>query len=164
MDAVVRHRAAIVMGVVVVVVVLATLLGKGSRNGGGQNTAGVPRVTFGAQVRRLAATGRLTYTNGWTATTGTETIGVYAGRDAANTRNGLLVIVRQSGGHRRLTNLSVRGSGALTLLRPPPPASEQAAFATTLRFITANGGTGTLALSGDSVKLGAGGGSVRLGG
>ena len=154
MDAVVRYRAAIVMSVVVVVVVLAVTFGKHSKGGTGQAAAGVPRISFGAQVRKPVASVTLSYTNGWTATAGSDVIGVYAGRQASNSRNGLLVILRRTGGHRKLTSVTVSGSGTLTLLRPAPAASEQAAFAETLRFVTANGSTGTLALSGDSVKLG----------
>ncbi len=153
MDAVVRYRAAIVMSVLVLVVVLAVTFGKGSKNGSGSGGNGIPKVAFGAQVRQLGATAQLTYTNGWVATAGAQTIAVYAGREAASPRNGLLVIVRRTGRHLSRTSVTVRGSGALTLLRPTPPASEQAAYSETLRFVTANGATGTLALNGDGVKL-----------
>ena len=153
METVVRYRAAIVMSLLVLVVVLAVTFGKGSRNAAGHGGSGIPRVVFGAQVPRHGATGRLSLTNGWSATTGAEMIAVYAGRAVAHPRDGLFVILRRSGGQRRLTSVTVRGSGALTLLRPAPPASEQGAFGETLRFVTANGATGTLALNGDGVKL-----------
>jgi hypothetical protein len=141
------------MSVVVIVVILATVLfGKG-KNSAGSGGAGVPRVEFGAQVQKLGATGQLTYTNGWSATAGSDTVAVYAGREAQDSRTGLFVILRRTGRHQRLTSLIVHGSGSLTLLRPAPPVSEQAASTETLHFVTANGGTGTLSLSGDSVKL-----------
>ena len=153
MGALVRYRAAVVMSVVVVVVVVATVLfGKGKNSAGGGG-AGVPRVEFGAQVQRLGGTGRLTYTNGWSATAGGDTVAVYAGRETRDARNGLFVIVRRIGRHPKLTRVTVHGSGSVTLLRPASPVSEQAASAETLHFVTANGGTGTLSLSSDSVKL-----------
>jgi hypothetical protein len=153
MDAVVRYRAAVVMGVLVLVVVLAVTFGKGSKNGSGSGGNGIPKVEFGAQPPRLGTNAQLTYTNGWAASVGTQTIAVYAGREAANPRNGLLVIARRTGRRLRRTSVTVRGSGALTLLRPAAPASEQAAFGETLPFVTASGATGTLALNGDGVKL-----------
>lgn len=150
MLAVSRYRAAIVMGVALIVVVLATVLFGKSRNSVG---AGVPRVAFGAQVGQLAAPSQLTYTNGWSATAGGDTVAVYAGAQSANRDNGLFVILRRSGRHQQLRSVTVHGSGSLTLLRPPSPNSEPAALTETLHFVTANGGTGTLGLSDDSVKL-----------
>ena len=152
MEAVVRHRATVVMAVVVLMVVLATLVAGKSKNAAGG--AGVPHVVFGAQVQKLGAGSQLTYTNGWIASTAKQLIAVYAGRASVQPRNGLFVILRRTGGRQKLTSVTVPGSGAVTLLRPSPPATEQAAFAATLHFVTANGATGTLSLSGDSVKLG----------
>jgi hypothetical protein len=141
------------MGVVFVVVVLAVSLApKKTQTPTGADR---PRVVFGSQVQAPSATSRLIYTNGWKATSAQQSIGVFAGRQSASPRNGLFVILRQArNGHRRLVDVVVRGSGSVTLLRPTTPASEQQAFTETLHFITANGATGTLDLSGDSVKLG----------
>ncbi len=47
----------------------------------------------------------------------------------------------------------VHGSGAVTMLRPVRPATEDAAFQTTIHFVTANGATGTLDLGADKVTL-----------
>jgi hypothetical protein len=104
-------------------------------------------------VPKVGATSRLIYTNGWTATSGAQTVAVYAGRERFNQRNGLFVILRATSGRRRAASVVVHGSGEVTLLRPATPASEQSAFTETLHFVTANGGTGTLNLSGDRVSV-----------
>jgi hypothetical protein len=153
MDVLARYRAWIVMAVVFVVVILAVALGKGTKNGAVSSGGDVPRVSFGSRVQKLGATSQLLYTNGWVSASGRQSIGVYAGRQRFNQHNGLFVILRQTAGRQRLASVVVRGSGAVTLLRPAAPASEQAAFTETLHFVTANGGTGTLALSGDHVSV-----------
>lgn len=154
MESLARHRAWIVMGVVLIVAVLAVTLGKRTRNGTVHSGGGAPRVGFGPQVQKPGATSRLIYTNGWEATSAERRIGVYAGRESSSPRNGLLVILRQThDGNRRLTSVVVRGSGAVTLLRPARPASEQQAFTETLHFVTADGATGTLDLSSDRVSV-----------
>lgn len=152
MDALVRHRAWVVMGVALIVVVLAVTVAP--RKGRQPTAAGRPRVVFGSQVQKPGATSRLVYTNGWEATSPQQSIAVYAGRQALTPRNGLFVILRRTGdGHRRLADVVVRGSGSVTLLRPATPATEQQALTETLHFVTANGATGTLDLSGDRVSL-----------
>ncbi|HWE59055.1 MAG TPA: hypothetical protein VG228_05100 [Solirubrobacteraceae bacterium] len=153
MDWIVRHRAWIVMAVVLAAAVLATTLGKGTKRGFDRNGTDAARVSFGSQVRQLGATSDLIYTNGWVATSGKQTIGVYAGGQRFNRRNGLFVIMRQSGGGPKIARIVVRGSGAVTLLRPAPAATEQAAFGETLHFVAGNGATGTLDLSGDRLSL-----------
>jgi hypothetical protein len=47
--------------------------------------------------------------------------------------------------------MTLSGSGALTLLRPPRFSSQETAATATLRFITANGNTGTVDLSNDRI-------------
>jgi hypothetical protein len=153
MDRLVRHRAWVVMAAVFVSAILAVALGKGTKNGAVRGGGDIPRVSFGSGVQKAGATSRLIYTNGWTATSGAEAIAVYAGRDRINQRNGLFVILRATAGRRRGATVVVRGSGSVTLLRPTTPDSEQAAFTATLHFVTANGGTGTLNLSGDRVSV-----------
>lgn len=147
-----RHRNWVLAGVLVLAVIAAGVLaghGKGPNAGG----AGQPRVSFGSQVQPLGATSDLVYTNGWVASLGTEAIGVYAGAQRSRRRDGLLVIMRNHASGQRIARLVVPGSGAVTLLRPARPTSEDAALQETLHFVTANGGTGTLELSGDRVAL-----------
>lgn len=152
MDALVRHRAWVVMGVVLIVVVLAVTVAP--KKGRQPTAAGRPHVVFGSQLQKLGATSQLVYTNGWEASSGQQSIGIYAGRQALAPRNGLFVILRRTReGHQRIANLVVRGSGSVTLLRPATPATEQQALTETLHFVTANGATGTLDLSSDRVSL-----------
>ncbi|HEX3615758.1 MAG TPA: hypothetical protein VHU61_04420 [Solirubrobacteraceae bacterium] len=153
MDALTRYRAWIIMAVVLVVAILAVTFAAGTKKGSVRGSGDVPSVSFGSRVPGLGASHRLMQTNGWVATSGAQAIGVYAGAQHSNQRNGLFLIVRRTGGRRRLASVVVRGSGAVTLLRPASPASQQAAFTETLRFVTANGGTGTLDLSGDRVAV-----------
>lgn len=143
-----RYRAWVLMAVVVAVAALAALLA-------GRHHAGFTavRVRFGADIVRPAATGGLLYTNAWVASSARQSVGVYAGSQAATRGNGLFVIVRRSGDASRIRRVVVRGSGAVTLLRPAPPATAQAAATQTLRFVTASGATGTLQLSGDRVSI-----------
>lgn len=146
----IRNRNWVLAAVLVVAVMGATVAA--GRHGGGGPGASV-RVGFGARVRPPRTVRQLLYTNGWVAASGRQSIGVYAGGQAGNRQNGLLVVVRVNGGRQRIAQLVVHGSGAVTLLRPPAPASESDALGATLRFITANGATGTLELSSDRVGL-----------
>jgi hypothetical protein len=148
-----RYRSLVLAGVLVAVVVATGLLA--GRSGPNKPGTHRPRVSFGAQVEQLGATSDLVYTNGWVASSGTQAVGVYAGSQRFDRRNGLFVIMRQTGNSSRqkLTRVIVHGSGAVTMLRPAPPATQDAAFQTTLHFVTANGGTGTLDLSNDKVSL-----------
>ena len=144
-----RHRSWFVAAALVVCVVVFSLLFGHSKHVGGDQ----PKVAFGAQVQQLGAASDLVYTNGWVATGGKHVIGVYAGSQRSNRRNGLFVILRQrgNGSDQKITRVVVPGSGAVTMLRPTEPATESAAFQTAIRFITANGGTGTLDLSSGKV-------------
>jgi hypothetical protein len=151
-----RNRNWVLAGVLVLAVVAAGIIAGHGRQGAVDR----PRVSFGSRVsfasgvQKLGATRQLIYTNGWVATTGQQSIGVYAGRQRLNPRNGLFVILRQTGrGHQRRADVVVHGSGTVTLLRPAAPATEQAAYGATLHFVTANGGTGTLELGGAHVSL-----------
>jgi hypothetical protein len=144
-----RYRSSVIMAVIVVVVIVtATVAGKR----GGRATGNV-KVTFGTRAQRLGATSDLVYTNGWVASSGSQDIGVYAGSDTSRRQNGLFLILRRMRTDQKLTRVVVRGSGAVTLLRPGAPATESAAFGATLHFVTANGATGTLSLSNDRVAL-----------
>ena len=148
-----RFRNVIVAVVLVVAVVAAGVLA--GHSGSSQPGLQRPRVSFGAQVEQLGATSDLVYTNGWVASSGSHSIGVYSGSQRFDRRNGLFVILRQTanGSHQKLARVVVPGSGALTMLRPASPATEASAFRTTIHFVTANGGTGTLDLSNDRVTL-----------
>jgi hypothetical protein len=135
--------------VLVVAVILAVLVAGRPKNGAGGPR---PTVAFGPQVQPTAAA-PVEYTNGWAASSGSTLVGVYAGRERTNGSNGVLLIARVTGGHRRLRTVILRGSGAVTLLRPPAPRSEAAADDMTLRIVTAAGATGTLDLGSDRVTL-----------
>ena len=140
--ALVRHRNWVVMLVLVLVAIIVVIVG-----GRSKGNSGSVRVRFGASLK-APARAAINLTNAWIATTGSDQIAVYAGSQARHPRNGLLIVVRTT--NRRKgprTPMTLSGSGALTLLRPPRFSSAQAAATATLRFITANGGTGTLDLS-----------------
>lgn len=152
MESLVRYRAWVVMGVVLIAVVVAVSLagrGRGPKGAGADR----PRVSFGSQVAQPRATGDLVYTNGWVVSSGAQSIGVYAGGQGSDRRNGLIFVKRQTAGSQRIARLIVHGSGAVTLLRPALPATERAAMGETLHFVTGNGATGTLDLNGDSVSV-----------
>lgn len=153
MESVVRYRAWIVMGVVLLVAVLGGSLAAGTKSGSGRGGGGVPAVRFGSHVAPPGSSSQLSYTNGWVASSDRQSVGVYAGAQAAHRDNGLFVILRRSGDRLKRANVVVRGSGTVTLLRPASPANAQAALTETLHFVTANGATGTLDLSSDSVSL-----------
>jgi hypothetical protein len=144
--------------VVLVVVVIAAALGAGRTRrtvdrvpagvGGGQAT-----VSFGSGVQQIPGPAGLDYTNGWVASSGAADIGVYAGSAPNDRANGLLVVARTSGGKQVIRNFLLRGSGAVTLLKPSRPAAESAAWRETIRFVTANGAVGTLDLATSTLAL-----------
>jgi hypothetical protein len=144
-----RYRSSVIMAVIVVVVIVAALVA-GKHGGSG---AGNVKVTFGTRVQQLGAESDLVFTNGWVASSGGQDIGVYAGSDMSQRQDGLFLVLRRMRTGQKLTRVVVRGSGAVTLLRPAAPATESAAFGATLHFVTANGATGTLSLSNESVAL-----------
>ncbi len=137
-DRVVRHRSWVVAATLVVVIVLFSLIAGRARTRGRP-----PVVQFGVQVRPPSASG-LVYTNGWLVSGGAEQVAVYAGSEASNRADGLLLIVRVSAHRHRSARVVIRGSGAVTLLRPASPATVTAALHAQLRFITAAGATGIL--------------------
>ena len=141
-----RFRNWVVSAVLVVVVVLAGIVASNPATGPR------PTVAFGVQVQPVAAA-TIDYNNGWTASAGGRKIGVYAGSQKANRRNGLLIVARLSAGRHRLKSIVLHGAGTVTLLRPTAPKSEDDALTATLRFVTANGVTGGLDLSDDHVVL-----------
>jgi hypothetical protein len=146
----VRNRNWVLAAVLVVAVLAAgAIFGRSGRSGGVQ----APSVRFGATVEPAASSALLNYTNGWVATSGAQAIGIYAGSQAAQRGNGLFVIVRTTKSGQRITRRVLHGAGAVTLLRPSPPANETAAFAETLHFVTASGATGALDLGDDRVTL-----------
>ncbi len=156
MDAVVRHRGWLVMLVVLCVAILAAAFGRrrSSHLGTGRNEPA--QVSFGPLDPRAPTVRGLAYTNGWTvaADTGRESVAVYAGSQAGHRANGLLVIVRTDALGRRTTRAVVlRGSGPVTLLRPAATLTTAAAAGATLRFLTAAGRFGTLALASYRVTL-----------
>jgi hypothetical protein len=143
-----RYRSLIVAGTLVVAVIAAGLLA-GSHHGASVTAV---KVRFGASVQPPA--GKLSFTNGWVASSGRQRVAVYAGSQAGQPSNGILFIaVHVQGQRRREAPKLVPGSGALTLLRPGHFSSIQAAGQATLHFVTANGGTGTLNLSDNRVSL-----------
>jgi len=153
-DRLIRHRAWVVMGVLVLALVAVGVTGLGAKKKvGGVTSADRPRVVFGSAVTQAPPSSVLVLTNGWVATVGAISVAVYAGSQAAHHRNGLLVIALKTGSERRQRSVVVRGAGAITLLRPPTVDSEQAAEQATLHFVTANGDSGSLNLSNDRVSL-----------
>jgi hypothetical protein len=153
-DRLVRHRAWVMMGVLILALVAVGLSGIASKNkDGGGSSADRPQVVFGATVQEGPDASVLTYTNGWVATAGTASIAVYAGSQDFRRGNGVLVVLRTIEGRQTLRQLVLHGAGAVTLLRPPNAQTEAQAFQQTLRFVTASGQTGTLSLNGDRVLL-----------
>lgn len=142
-----RNRNWIVASVLIAAVVAAAAIDSRSKPAG---TAQTPRVQFGPEVRQEPSVMLLNYTNGWVARAGTDDVGVYAGSQAKDHGNGLLVTVRTVAGRRSSHSVVLRGTGAVTLLKPARPATEADALQATLRFVTASGATGTLDL-GDGI-------------
>lgn len=138
------------MGVVVIVVVLAATLA--GRHGGNQSGTDL-QVRFGPLLKPPPRA-QLEITNGWMVTSGSEQVAVYVGSQAHHPRNGLVIVTRRPDRARLgSAGIVISGSGALTLLRPPHFNSYEAASTATLRFLTADGNTGTLDLSDDRVTL-----------
>jgi len=153
-DRLIRHRAWVVMGVLVAALVVVGLSGLGRNGtGGGGASADRPRVTFGATVKEGPDASILDYTNGWVAAAGATSIAVYAGSEQAHHGNGLLVLWRSVQGRQTLRQLVLRGTGPVTLLEPPHDQTEAQALRATLHFVTANGQTGSLALANEQVSL-----------
>jgi hypothetical protein len=147
-DTLVRYRAWIVMGVVLVAVILATTLaGRQAGNSSGTSL----RVRFGPLLKPPARA-QLAITNGWMVTSGSEQVAVYVGSQAHHPRNGLLIVTRRPDrAPVGSAGILISGSGALTLLRPPHFSSFQAANTATLRFLTASGNTDTLNLANNHI-------------
>ena len=144
------NRNWLVAAVLVCAVIVAGLISNISKPA---QSGRVPSVRFGPTVKPAASPSVLDYVNGWVATTGNQAIGVYTGSHASHHTDGLFVIVRTENDRQRTTHKLLRGSGAVTLLRPSPVESQAAAQGATLRFVTANGHTGTLNLSSDTIRL-----------
>lgn len=144
----------ILVVVLVAAVILATTIGARKKAAGSLSR---PRIGFGAHIAPPTGPNRtLAFNNGWIAAARKgDAIAVYAGAQPSNRQNGEFLIQRQSGGgpHPISRTIVVRGSGALTLLRPALPPTEAAALQETLHFVTASGTTGTLDLSDDKVAL-----------
>lgn len=113
-------------------------------------------ISFGANVKLPPSSSKLNYANGWIATTSANGVGVYAGSQTDNHNNGMLLIARTQSGKRTFHAVVLHGSGAVTLLKPATPDTEAAALRESVRFVTANGGVGTLNLSGDKASLSSG--------
>lgn len=153
-----RHRAPLLAAVLVVVVVgLALVAGrrKPPVASGHRVPAARLAVAFGASVDQFGAAAQLALTNGWVVTSGAGVLAVYAGSERNDRKNGLIVILRRShAGTRRLSVRPLRGTGPVTLLRPPAPVSYAAALGEKLRFVTASGQSGTLVLLSGRVVTG----------
>lgn len=151
-----RFGRALIVPVVLVVLVVAAALGAGRSKPtkSGQNLTGPrPTVAFGTQLEQIPSPAGLDYMNGWAASAGRRQIGVYVGSAASNHHNGVLSVARLTPGKQRFRSFVLHGSGPVTLLPPPRPVSEAAAWNQTIRFVTANGGAGTLDLATDKVTL-----------
>jgi hypothetical protein len=136
---------------VLVVVVAAAALGAGKSKHA--RSSGAATVLFGTRLEQTPSAAGLDFINGWVVRSTADDIAVYAGSQTSDSTNGLLVVVRTSGGKQRSRNVVVHGSGPVTLLRPSAPSTESVAAAETLRFVTANGSLGKLDLSDDKVVL-----------
>ncbi|MGC9219736.1 MAG: hypothetical protein ACP5H2_00105 [Solirubrobacteraceae bacterium] len=149
-ETLIRNRAWVMMGVLVVVVVGASLLA-GLRGQPGAR----PHVAFGSLTTTRGLGRGDVFVNGWSATGEGRRIRVAAGSLKADPRVGVLVVffTPAAGERERHRTFTLAGSGTVTLLRPPNPLSEALAFDTTLRFVTANGQAGTLNLATLSVAL-----------
>jgi hypothetical protein len=145
-----RGRNWVVAGVLIVVVIAAaTLAGHSKPRRHGPR----PVVSFGAGVEQIPSSAILRYTNGWVASSGLKLIGVYAGAQSSHPANGLVVIARVSGAQQHLQSIVLHETGTVLLLKPSPPADEDAAAHATLHFVTADGATGTLNVSTGKVSL-----------
>jgi len=137
MDALLRYRTWVVMGVLLAVVVVAVSLAARPRAGSGETDV---HVRFGSSVKPNVGPGKLNFTNGWVATSGRARVDVFVGSQPHHPRNGMIFVTVHVPGERG-TDLGelISGTGALTLLRPPLVSSMQAAAQATLRIVTANG-------------------------
>ena len=151
MEAIIRHQRWIVMLVFVLAAMLAALLAKGN-NGRPGATGALVQVKFGRQLAPPGWVTGLEYINGWAGVSRSERVDVYAGSEARDHDNGLIVVVTTAGHRRRLHRLALQGAGPVTLLEAATerrPESSQPP----LRFVTASGRTGSLDLTSDSVRL-----------
>jgi hypothetical protein len=144
-----RLGRGLIVPVVLVVVVIVAALGTGkSRQSGGSAT-----VAFGTHLEQNPPAPELDFINGWVVSSATDDIAVYAGSQTSDSTNGLLVIDRTSNGKQKSHKVVLRGSGPVTLLRPPAPSAESAGARETIRFVTASGSLGKLDLANDKVFL-----------
>jgi hypothetical protein len=150
----IRHRAWVVMGVLVVALVVVGVTGIGAKGtSGGASSASRPRTVFGSRVAPPVPSRGLAMVNGWTAMDAGEVVGVYAGSEPADHQNGLLEIERTVGRRIRVYSIVLPRTGPVTLLKPPTVDTMLAAEQATLHLVTADGGLGTLNLVNDRVSL-----------
>jgi hypothetical protein len=147
----IRHRAWVVMGVLVVALVVVGVAGIGGS--GASSPALRPRTVFGGRVVPPVRSSRLAMVNGWTVLDVGEVVGAYAGSEATVRQNGLLEIERTVGNRIRVYSIVLRGTGPITLLKPPTVDTMLAAEQATLHLVTAVGELGTLNLANDRVSL-----------
>jgi hypothetical protein len=145
-----RLGRGLIVPVVLVVVVMVAALGTGKKS---RQSGGAATVTFGTQFEQTPSAPGLDFINGWAVSSSTDDIAVSAGSQTSDSTNGLLVIARTSSGKQKSHNVVLRGSGPLTLLRPPNPSAESVAARETIRFVTASGSLGKLDLANDKVFL-----------
>jgi hypothetical protein len=142
----------LVAGVLIVAVIAAaTLAGHSKPRISGPHAV----VAFGLRVPvgRLPSRTGLRLTNGWSASSATNFVGVYAGAQTSHPDNGLLVIARRSRGRQHSGSVVLHATGAVTLLKPAAAASESAADHAILRFVTASGASGALNVGTGKVSL-----------
>ncbi len=139
------------LALVIIVVATGLIAGKSKAPVQGAPTL----ISFGSKVK-LPAGSQLDFTNGWVAANSANGIGVYAGSESGNRNNGRLLVVRSQGQKLKFHPVVLRGSGAVMLLKPARPASESAALGESVRFVTANGGMGTLNLADGKASLSSG--------
>ena len=140
--------ALIVVAAVVAVVLIVTQSGSLPRESGPK-----PELSFGPQVKPVPEEESIKYMNGWSVTNGRGRVAVFAGGNRNVKDGGEIRILRHTPGATLLRDVSVRGTGALTLVAPPHPASMAAAERATLPFVTANGRRGTVNVATETVLL-----------
>ena len=141
--------ALILVAAVVAVVLIVTQSGSSPRASGPP-----PEMSFGPTVRPVPEKEEIIYTNGWAVTNSRGRVAVFAGSERADHRTGVLHILRHTPGATLLDTVTVSGSGAVTLVSPPHPASLAAADRATLPFVTADGRRGTFNVATERVSLG----------
>jgi hypothetical protein len=134
--------------VLLVAVIVAAVLGSHGRSVSSTIHGHRLSVSFGYRVPSPPSGAGIDPNNGWIVSAAGTTVAVYAGSQATDHLNGLLVIDRSSGGSLKLRSVLLRGTGPLTLVDPLPAVpTSRAAAAAIIDFVAANGATGRLDLA-----------------